>query len=274
MVADYVNHMIRKITKEGVVTTLAGATTPGHIDGACSVARFNYPRGITVDAMGNVYIADFVNNMIRKISVAGVVSTLAGSTETGNADGSGNAARFYAPSSVAADNMGNVYVADIVNYKIRKIIQTGFSITPDLPAGLIFNDTTGTISGTPGIVSTAKTYTVKATNNGGSSTTTIGISVNPATGLGNGYATGISVYPNPTHGKLKVNISSKVERLDNCSIQFFDVYGICVKVFELPGSGSRNGSEIINLGNISKGIYIYKILNKGKEIYNGKVVVD
>ena len=273
LVADYANHLIRKITSEGIVTTLAGTSTPGHSDGACSIASFNYPRGITVDAKGNVYIADFVNNMIRKISVAGVVSTLAGTTVSGNADGSGNGARFYAPASVAADNKGNIYVSDAGNNKIRKIVQTGFSIAPDLPAGLMFNDTTGTISGTPGMASTAKAYTVKATNSGGSNTTTIGISVNPATGLENRYATGISVYPNPTHGKLKVNINSKVERFDNCSIQLFDVYGNCVKEIELQVLG-RSGSEIINLENIGTGIYIYKILNKGQEIYNGKVVVD
>jgi sugar lactone lactonase YvrE len=126
-VADTGNNTIRKITPAGVVTTLAG--TPGIIgsaDGTGSHAQFNGPWSVAVDGSGNVYVADTGNNTIRKITSAGVVTTLAGTAGvTGSADGTGGAASFSAPSGVAADSSGNVYVADTNNFTIRKITPAG-----------------------------------------------------------------------------------------------------------------------------------------------------
>jgi len=122
-VADHYNHLIRKITPEGVVSTLAGtAGTKGDRDGAgTSKALFHYPSDVAVDAEGNVYVADRNNHRrIRKITAAGVVSTLAGSTE-GYQDGVGASAQFDYPNGVAVDAEGNVYVADASNRRIRKI---------------------------------------------------------------------------------------------------------------------------------------------------------
>src|SRR5947209_1392759 len=122
-VADTNNHTIRKITSAGVVTTLAGqAGTSGTADGTGSAARFNLPKGVAVDSAGNVYVADTNNSTIRKITPAGVVSTLAGAAGViGFDDGIGSAARFYKPAGVSVDSAGNVYVADTNNYTIRKI---------------------------------------------------------------------------------------------------------------------------------------------------------
>ena len=98
-VADTDNHTIRKITPGGVVSTLAGlAGSSGSADGTGANARFHYPSGVAVDSAGNVYVADTDNHTIRKITPAGVVSTLAGLAGSyGSADGTGANARFYQP---------------------------------------------------------------------------------------------------------------------------------------------------------------------------------
>ena len=123
-VADSYNHRIRKITPTGVVSTLAGDGYTGSSDGTGSSARFYYPSGIAVDSDGNIYIADKNNNRIRKISAAGVVTTLAGSSY-GYFDGSGDDAKFRYPLDLAVDATGNVYVADTDNHTIRKILPDG-----------------------------------------------------------------------------------------------------------------------------------------------------
>ena len=126
-VGDSGNSTIRKITPAGLVTTLAGEPgEAGSADGTGSAARFEYPAGLAVDTKGNVYVADLGNETIRKITPAGVVTTLAGSPgNSGSADGTGSTAQFYYPQGVAVDGAGNVYVADTDNYTIRKIDASG-----------------------------------------------------------------------------------------------------------------------------------------------------
>ena len=120
-------HKIRKITPNGMVSTLAGSTE-GDADGVGSVAHFEDPRGITVDNQGNLYVADNGNDRIRKITPSGMVSTFAGSSY-GDTDGMGTAAQFNQPTGITIDNYGNLYVADNNNEKIRKIVPSGMVIT-------------------------------------------------------------------------------------------------------------------------------------------------
>ncbi|MCE7994007.1 MAG: Ig-like domain-containing protein [Roseivirga sp.] len=126
-VADQGNHVIRKISPGGEVSTLAGLaprflflTFPGFRDGTGTVAQFNEPAGVAVDAGGNVYVADQKNHRIRKITPEGEVNTLAGSG-FGFKDGPGTEAQFSIPRGVAVDGEGNVFVADRGNLRIRKI---------------------------------------------------------------------------------------------------------------------------------------------------------
>ena len=155
-VADTFNSTIRKITPAGSVTTLAGlaptAGSPspineGSANGTGSAARFMTPRGVAVDGAGNVYVADTGNSTIRKITPAGVVTTLAGAAGNPNSnDGTGASARFNYPFGIASDSAGDLWVADTSNSTIRAITPAGVVTTL---AGLANN--TGSTGG-PGLV--------------------------------------------------------------------------------------------------------------------------
>ncbi|TKC60159.1 hypothetical protein FBD94_14690 [Pedobacter hiemivivus] len=234
-VADYSNHKIRKITPSGVVSDFAGSGSLGAANGAAGIASFNLPMGLSFDAAGNLYVADRGNAMIRKITSAGVVSTLAGSLPRGYVDGPGNIAKFNPSNDLVLDGDGNIYVADQSNNMVRKVSPTGevstfagtttagsvngtgavvrfnsvfgiarggdgaiyviesgpnlirkmtlmkaYTISPALPAGLVFNDSDGTISGTPTVVAPLTTYTITAYNSAGSHSTTLSFAVNAA----------------------------------------------------------------------------------------------
>jgi sugar lactone lactonase YvrE len=133
-VADTYNESIRAITPEGAVSTLAGAPyLVGDMNPACqsadgigTAARFCNPQGLAIDNKGNVYVADFFNSTVRKITPAGAVTTLAGlAGSSGSVDGIGAAARFLYPQGIATDSAGNIYVADTNNSTIRKITPAG-----------------------------------------------------------------------------------------------------------------------------------------------------
>ena len=118
------------ITISGVnVITYIGSLNSGFLDGRKDVALFDYPKQLAVDSVGNVYVADFRNNRIRKITPSGDVTTLAGSGEWGFSDGVGSNAKFYRVFGIAVDSSGNVYVADENNQRIRKITPSGVVFT-------------------------------------------------------------------------------------------------------------------------------------------------
>lgn len=120
--ADTANHAVRRVVA-GEVVTLAGDGSAGFADG--STPRFDHPTGIAVDATGVVYVADRDNHAVRKLTPAGVVSTLAGDGSPGFADGSGGNARFASPWGIALDPSGTLWVADTGNHRVRRVAQDG-----------------------------------------------------------------------------------------------------------------------------------------------------
>ncbi|MEQ1579225.1 MAG: immunoglobulin domain-containing protein [Steroidobacteraceae bacterium] len=169
LVANFGNDTINKITIAGAavdVTFAGNATVRGYVNGSGSVARFNYPRGlVTNSANGDTYLADSINQVIRKITAAGVVSLYAGDPgQAGSSDGTATGgpnvagtAKFNDPRGVALDGSGNVYVADRSNDAIRKIDTSGNVTTvADSSDGVDRPD--AVVAGPSGIVYVANTY--------------------------------------------------------------------------------------------------------------------
>lgn len=124
-VADLLNNMIRKVAPDGTTSTLAGNGDIGSKDGLDTAARFYFPNSLTVDASGNVYVTDDINNLVRAITPAGAVTTIAGSGQAGAQNGLGIQASFNDPAGITIDALGNLYIADANNNLIRKITPGG-----------------------------------------------------------------------------------------------------------------------------------------------------
>lgn len=233
-VSDYAT--IRVINPSGVVTTLAG--NPGQtglVDGTGSAAQFGTLQGIAVDSAGNIYVADEQYCNIRKITSAGVVTTLAGPTIPGvggpttglcgNKDGQGSAARFLNPNGVAVDKNGNVYVADTNNFTIRKITPQGLVTTLAGTAGVIgsadgtgpgasFRQPTGVAVDASGnvYVADSQNYTIRKITPDGTVTTIIGHAGVPDAQVTGGplpsrIATPSQIAVDPVSGNLFITMS-------------------------------------------------------------------
>jgi sugar lactone lactonase YvrE len=134
-VADTGNHRVRRVTPEGLVTTLAGDGAAGFRDGAAAQAQFDAPVGVAVDKDGAVYVADTYNDRVRVVGKDGQVRTLAGLGTPGHADGGAlDAALFDTPCALAVNEGGEVYVADTGNNRLRKITKDGQVSTLNLYA--------------------------------------------------------------------------------------------------------------------------------------------
>ena len=193
-VADNINHLIRKVTPAGVVSTYAGSTG-GFADGALLSAQFSNPGDIAIDSSGNLYVADSSNFRIRKIT-SSTVTTIAGSNTAGIVNGIGTAARFTSPYSIAIDSLGNIYVAEYNNHIIRKI-DTSSNVTTYAGTG-----STGSENG--------EALTATFTN-------PLGIGVN-------------------TSGNVYVGTQHMIRKISPLSLNF--TYNVTVPVYSLASVGS------------------------------------
>lgn len=147
-VADKMNHKIRKITPDGDVTTFAGSGSPSLVDGTGIDAGFNEPCEIVIDSNNNLYVVEYANHTIRKITPNGDVTTLAGNGSSGSVDDTGASASFNKPLGIAIDSLNNLYIADHGNHKIRKIT----------PAGVVTTFAGSGASGSADATSTSATF--------------------------------------------------------------------------------------------------------------------
>ena len=168
-VTDNLGNTIRKIS-----TTAPYAVSTFVI----STAGLSGPQGLTIDASGYLEVADAGHNLIRTITPSGLVLTLAGDGTANELDATGVHAEFYSPYAIVADYSGNLFVGDNVNTSstIRKILLTGYTIVPVLNNNLVFNTSTGAITGTAINTFPATNYTVTAFNAAGSSSFVVTLS--------------------------------------------------------------------------------------------------
>ncbi|HEX3797740.1 MAG TPA: NHL repeat-containing protein [Verrucomicrobiae bacterium] len=240
---------ILKITPNGgswTASVLAGSTAPGYADGTGTAAKFSSPKGLVLDAIGNIYVTDGI--VIRKITSAGVVTTLAGSSSTsGSSDGTGTSALFSSADGVGLDAAGNLYVADYV--EIRKITSAGVVATLagfTVPSGS--TDGTGDMArfnfpGPMAADSAGNIYvadggeTIRIVSPAGEVTTIAGTAGAPGTndGVGNNARfTGI--------GGIAVNNSGTLYVVDNDAVRLVTQAGVVTTIAGAPGvTGSADG---------------------------------
>ena len=311
-IADAFNNEIRKLViATGVLSTLAGSTTAGSADGTGTAASFNRPQGIVYDGIGNLYVADLNNNMIRKIVIStGVVSTLAGNTTAGSLNGTGTTASFHNPIAVATDGLGNLYVSDYSNNEIRKIIissgvvstfagsttagstdSTGTAASFSEPWGLVFDGsgnlyivdssnskirkisianakvttfvTLGSMTGPTGIAidGSGNLYVTDIGDENILEITTNSAGINQISGLN----TNISIYPNPSNGVFNLSIS-QFDNLKTHSIEVYNTIGDCVHR-QIAASANCQ----IDLSDLAEGAY--NILIQNSQFTSNKKVV-
>jgi sugar lactone lactonase YvrE len=263
-VADYFNNLIRKITPGGLVSTFAGSTTGGYTDGQGTAASFNNPDGIALDANGNVYVTDYGNFLIRKITPGGLVSTFAGSGNQGNVDGQGIAADFYGPRGVAVDASGNVYVADSDNNEIRKITPIGLVST--LAGSTSSGSTNGQGSSAsfswPTGVAVDASDNVYVTDGLNNEIRKITIASTTTPTLNDIKRSSISIFPNPAKDLLNINLSDV-----NGTLSISDIQGSLVL------TQAVNGKQVqLSTASLQNGIYLLNVVSDGAS-YVTRVVI-
>ena len=242
-------------------------------DGTGEAARFNRQQGIDLDGLGNIYVADYNNHRIRKVTPEGVVTTIAGDGTKASVDGTGATARFHSPTGLVLDGTGYLYCNDAGTSFMRKVSivdfpGTTYSISPALPAGLSFNPNLGIISGTLTIASAAKDYTIFATTADNqplaSATINITIAADPSSSIKETKSID-NITVQFRNGQIEIT----GEVGENTFATVYNLQGVQLKEIRLENSGMNQ----INVVNLSKGIYLLNIQNASYR-FNQKIVVN
>ena len=243
-VSEYNGCKIRKITPAGVVTTFAGSGSAGNVNGTGTGASFYFPMAITVDGSGNVYVTQ-LDNRVRKITPSGVVTTIAGTGSSGSDNGSPMSATFSSLNGIFALSVDNLYLGDSGNYQMRWVGNgNGYSISPTLPAGMVFNKSTGVISGTPTGAKALTSYTITAYNAAGSATKTVSFAIAASTTNNDIGSFGKNNIVTRTVRKAGYKTASSLQGKPvdsaNVSIEYFDGLGRIVQNVRWQASPSKN----------------------------------
>jgi trimeric autotransporter adhesin len=209
-IADYGNNRIRKIDATGTIHTIAGSGTQGYTgdNGAATLAKLYKPLGVNVDDFGNVYISDSYNNVIRKVNSAGVITTIAGKGTAGFSGDGGSAvlSELFSPVGITTNTVGDIYIADAGNSRIRKIQST--------------------------------------------------VSINHIKGIEHK----ISVFPNPCNGNFTIHID--LTTTQELKIIIADMLGRSVKEITAYGAYPVD----VDISELPAGVYIVKVSSDGWQV--------
>jgi len=267
-VADEFNNRVRKINTTGIISTIAGCGVHGYSGdgGVATLAELYYPSGVAVDSAGDILIADESNNCIRKVNTQGIISTIAGNGVAGySGDGDpANLAELSNAAGIGIDNKGNIYIADGFNSRIRKINAAGIisTIAGNGVAGYSGIGDSATFASLYNPVSisadmSGNLYLANEFNNFVQKLSLLPPDLSPPI---------ITVFPNPTQGIFTIKIQNFQPSL---KLEVYNILGEKIFYMEL-----ENPETQLNLSSSSKGVYLYKIISGGNEVFStGKVVI-
>jgi trimeric autotransporter adhesin len=269
--ADALKNVIRKITTSGIITTVAGigSSTGGYTgDGAAAtLAHLSYPLGVTVDASGNIYIADANNGVIRKVNTFGIISTVAGSVPGYSGDnGPATAAKMAGPSDVGIDGSGNLFIADYGNSRIRMVNTAGIitTIAGNGIKGYIGDGAAATAAELwypNGVTlnSSGSLYIMDGGNNVIRKVNTGTVKIDETTNS----KSGLILFPNPNNGlfTLKGSVSSLADQ--NVSISISNMLGQVIYTNSIRPQKKSIDTQI-NLNGSADGLYLLHIRSESE----------
>jgi len=271
-ISDASNACIRKVNSSGVISTIAGTGIQGYSgDGGLAInAQLKNPGGLCVDGSGNIYVSDG-NNCIRKINTSGIISTYAGNGAAGFSGdgGAATSAQFNVPLGIAIDGLGNLYISDFSNNRIRKVSSSGV-ISTFAGNGIAAFSGDGALATTAGVWNPQGICVDVTGNVYSSNSNRIRVICNSAciTSVNSIPENNnkLNVFPNPNNGTFKVEIEK--ETSDNYIVLY---NSLGCKVFEQK---LIKGENILRTTNLANGLYNYTLLQSEQIISNGKIVVE